>query len=328
MYRILCICVFLLATVLGRAQEKQPGGAYASQLKTSYMQLNPVAMSVYHELDSIFPLRFLANEGPADCGYWVNQFFSSEQDFEKYRPWLESLAGRLQQMKCYQSDVQRKDSGSVFEYSLTARCVTADPLQQDQLYFAFSREGASFYYRAHISGADFCYDGQSNDLNGQPRQDIADAMDALLQKYTGRKDAAKEKVVYDQTKVNYKYLTFISLGTWTSAGYRYVVPRCTEADYLRLRQAIASYSRTSPVRTSFNDVYWQYEEAAICIARPGKPALMIGVALKGTDLYILRIEGTQRYLMPRAWPEESPVWETKKYYRLTARKPLDPPAVK
>lgn len=327
-YRILCTYAFFLVTVFGYAQEKSTEIPSSSSWKTTYMQLNPTVMSVYHELDSIFPLRFLANESPADCGYWVNQFFSSKEEFEKYRPWLESLARRLQQVKSYQSNVQRKDTNDICEYKMTVQCVTPAPLQKDQLYFAFANSGVSFFYRARLSGADFCYAGLSNDLNGQPRQDIADAMDALLGKYTKRKHVTREKVVYDQSKQNYNYITFISLGTWASSGTRYIVPQCSEADYQRIRQAICSYSRTSPVRTSLNDVYWQYEEAAICIARPGKPALMIGVALKGTDLYILRLEGEHRYVMPRAWAEESPVWELKDYYRLTARKPLDPPAVK
>lgn len=296
--------------------------------KTSYMQLNQDIMEIYHELDSIFPLRYLANESPADCGYWVNYNFTSRKEFELYRPWLESLLKRMEGVDAYSRTTQTKDSVNNYLRATELSPTTPNNIQKDRSYLYITQDKVSFYYRAKIEGQDFHYNIKEDDANGQPRQDIADKMDALLNQYIKDKNVTTQPVKYDAARCNYKFVSFSSKYE-TAQGYRYIVPNCKPSDYQKFRNAIRSYSRTAPVRTSCNDVYWQYDESAICIFRPNTPnPLIIAAALKGTDLYLIRLEGYKSCFLPRAWAEDNPMWNFKDYYKLTGSKPLAPPAIK
>lgn len=295
---------------------------------TPYMQLNPAVMGIYNELDSIFPLRYLANESPADCAYWVNYTFSSSKEFELYRSWLESLLKRMDKVEAYTRKIVVTDSVNNYLRGTQLNLVTPNHVQKDYCYLYVNNNKVSFFYQAKIDGEDYMYRNNSNDPSAQPRQDIADKMDSLLGMYIHRKNVKVKPVDYDPNKCNYRYLSFLSSYNKPSHGSRYVVPNCTLSDYKRFRDAIRSYSRMSPVRTSCNDMYWQYDESAICTMRPNnqKP-LMVAAALKGTDLYLLRIEGEETCFLPRAWAEEDPIWLFKDIYEPLGCKPLAPPSI-
>ncbi len=301
----------------------------AHSWSTSYMQLNPIVMDVYCKLDSIFPLRYLANESPADCGYWVNYTFSSAKEFELYRPWLESLLKRLDKVETYTRKTLITDSLGHYERAMQLNLVTPNHMQKDYCYLYVKNKKVSFFYQAKIEGEDYVYRYDPSDPNGQPRQDIADKMDDLLGKYIHRKNVKEEAVSYDPRKCNYRYFSFLNnYNNKVSQGFRYIVPNCTQEDYKIFQNAIRSYSRTSPVRTSCNDMYWQYDESAICIIRPNKQKpLMVAAALRGTDLYLLRIEGDDSCFLPRAWADENPVWIFRDIYETMGCKPLMPPAI-
>lgn len=291
------------------------------------MQLNPVLMGIYHELDSVFPLHYLANESPAHCAYWINFNFSSREQFERYRPWVESLIKRLDKVEAYTRNINRTDSMEKYFNGVELVMKTPNSVQKDNCLFYISQSRMSFYYNACVEGEGFRFANNPDDPNGQPRQDIADHMDRLLGAYIHRKGVEKDSVYYPQDK-DYRYVTFNSTNGEPSHGYRYIVPGCTAQDFRVFSNAIHAYSRTAPVRASFNDNYWQYEAAAICIIRPNdqKP-LMVAAALKGTRLYLLRIEGEHTCFLPRAWAEEDLKWEIKKRHKLTERQPLLPPVV-
>lgn len=296
--------------------------------QTSYMQLNPTIMGIYHELDSIFPLRYLANESPADCGYWVNYDFSSFKEFKLYQPWLESLLKRMDKVDAYSRVTIETDSVSKYTHAIELNLTTPNNIQKDRCYLYVTNNKVSFHYRAKIESEEYKYQNKKDDPNGQPRQDIADNMDALLNKYIHRKNVKADSVFYDSSKRNYRYVSFSSKYE-LARGCRYIVPNCKESDYQKFQDAIRSYARINPVRTSCNDVYWQYDESAICVFRPNNPnPLIVAAALKGTDLYLIRLEGIESCFLPRAWAEESPVLENKEFYKAVARKPLAPPAIK
>ncbi len=295
--------------------------------KTTYMQLNPVLMDIYHELDSVFPLHYLANESPAHCAYWVNFNFSSREQFERYRPWVEALIKRLDKVQAYTRTTNLTDSMGKYLNGVELVMKTPNSVQKDNCVFYISQARMSFHYNACVEGEGFRFANDPDDPNGQPRQDIADHMDRLLSEYVHRKGVEKDSVCYPQDK-DYRYVTFNSTNGEPSHGYRYIVPGCTEEDFRAFSDAIHAYSRTAPVRTSFNDNYWQYEAAAICVIRPnGQNPLMVAAALRGTRLYLLRIEGEHTCFMPRAWEEEDLKWEIKERHKLTERQPLPPPTV-
>lgn len=205
---------------------------------------------------------------------------------------------------------------------------TTPATEQKDTYYLTDR-GVAFFYNARIKGRDFKYQPGVNDPNSLPRQDIADEMDALLNRYTKRKGTKKETVSYAPGKTRYNFVTFNSNVNNGCNGYRYIVPNCKESDYAEFRDAMKRHSMTSSVRTSSNDVYWQYEECAICVFIPGSTnPVMVGAALKGTDLYLIRTEGDGCCFLPRAWAEDSPVWDNSNTLHTTGRKALAPPVVK
>ena len=325
---LICGVLALSPIVEVMAKESKQDSANGMRLNTTYMQLNPKLMRVYHLLDSVFPYRYLANESPADCGYWVNYRFASAEEYNTYKPWLESLFSKLQTVQAYTTKIQLTDSANTNIKAIEMSCTTPNAIQKDHCTFYISNSRVGFYYNAHIDGEEFRYRSNADDPNGQPRQDIADSMDALLDKYIKRKNVRVEDVAYDDSKHGYGFVSFISNGKSVASGYRYIVPNCTWADYQKFKDAIRSYSLVNPVRTSCNDVYWQYDASAICIMRPnGQAPLMIAAELKGTDLYLVRVEGEKNCILPRAWAEDDQKWETKEIYKLKARKPLAPPAV-
>lgn len=312
--------------IMPASQQATAKESNQTRLQTTYMQLNPKAMRIYSLLDSIFPYRYLANESPAECGYWVNYRFSSPAEFQVYRPWLESLYNELQSIDAYTTKTLHTDSAGIFIKALETIPTTPNTTQKDYCSFYISNSRMGFYYGAHIDGESFRYRANDDDPNGLPRQDIADSMDALINKYIKRKNVRAEEVSYDEEKENYNFVSFISSGQGSASGFRYIVPNCTWADYQKFKDAIRSYSLINPVRTSFNDVYWQYEASAICIMRPeGQSPLIIAAELKGTDLYLVRVEGGTHFILPRAWAEDNLIWETKEIYKLKARKALAPP---
>ena len=317
-HRILFALLLVMASLSLTAKDRY---------QTTCMQLNPVLMDIYHELDSIFPLHYLANESPAHCAYWVNFQFSSRDQFERYRPWVESLIRRLDKVEAYKRNINFTDSINEYFNGVELVLKTPNSVQKDNCVFFISQSRISFHYNARVEGEDFRFANDPDDPNGQSRQDIADHMDRLINAYIHRKGVEKDSVYYPQDK-DYAYVTFNSTNGEPSHGYRYIVPDCTVKDFRVFSDAIHAYSRTAPVRTSFNDNYWQYEAAAICIIRPnGQNPLMVAAALKGMRLYLLRIVGDHTCFMPRAWAEDDLKWKIKERHKLTEHQPLLPPTV-
>lgn len=330
LFNHLFIAMVMLVCAVSSYAQKRKNQVAVQHLESRYMKLNSDVMQVYKELDSIFQLRYLANESPTDCAYWINYSFSSRDEFEKYKPWLESIMSRLQNVDRYSLTFGVVDSVDVYGRTLSAQLVTPNTVQKDQLTFFISNKRVGFFYRAMVGTEEIRDTGSPDDPNGQPRQDIADAMDLLLNEYINRKNVRADSVSYNERNVYYQYVSFVANGNGGASGVRYVVPNCTESDYAKFKNAIRSYAVVNPVRTSCNDMYWQYDASAIAIVRPDKkPPLIVAAELKGSDLYLVRAEGYDGMsFLPRAWAEEDPVWRMKDVYKLLARKPLDPPVVK
>ena len=65
-----------------------------------------------------------------------------------------------------------------------------------------------------------------------------------------------------------------------------------------------------PLLVSTNDVYWQYHEVAGRVRLSNGRPMYMGAALKGNNLYLVRVEGSTNGagVLPRAWAEKAPVW--------------------
>ena len=66
-----------------------------------------------------------------------------------------------------------------------------------------------------------------------------------------------------------------------------------------------------PLLVSTNDVSWQYHEVAVRVRLSNGRPMYMGAALKGNNLYLVRVEGSTNGtgVLPRAWAEEDPVWK-------------------
>ena len=80
-------------------------------------------------------------------------------------------------------------------------------------------------------------------------------------------------------------------------------------DYDRIYRFIRGYALSNSVTVASNDFLGTYEEIAIGVNQKNRRPLMVGAALKGTDLYLIRTEGDvgSHAWLPRAWAEDNPV---------------------
>lgn len=280
--------------------------AEAQKIQDSpYVHLNQTAIETFQELDHMFPLRYLRNEEQHLASYWVNYQFRSEKEARQYATKLMVIFNRLNSVSAYRKYTETVDTIGREGYGLSLTLKTDTYRQTDYLKFGFDNRKMYFYYRAGI-----------DDMkpSREPRQDIADDMNALLRQYVKRKGVASTKVDYND-KERYRFYSFAPkpIKGYT-IGVRYVIPNCTQKDFMKFHDKIQGYSMVSNVHTAFNDVYGQYEEAAIRVQQNSDRSLMVAVALKGTDLYLIRTEGDVGLLgyMPRAWAEKDPHWNINK----------------
>ena len=140
---------------------------------------------------------------------------------------------------------------------------------------------------------------------------MADAVDQMLNEYINRTDVIKKDVRFDGRRTNYNYLTFTKSSNCIPRcpGTCYIVPNCTTADYDRIYRFIRGYALSNSVTVASNDFLGTHEEIAIGVNQKNRRPLMVGAALKGTDLYLIRTEGDvgSHARLPRAWAEDNPV---------------------
>ena len=136
--------------------------------------------------------------------------------------------------------------------------------------------------------------------------------DSLFNAYAERKGTKEEDVHYQGNLV--RIICLIqgpNRGGRTTDGVKYVVPRCNERDYSRFYDLFHKYLKKVPLLVSTNDVYWQYHEVAVRVRLSNGRPMYMGAALKGNNLYLVRVEGSTNGtgVLPRAWAEEDPVWK-------------------
>ena len=97
-----------------------------------------------------------------------------------------------------------------------------------------------------------------------------------------------------------------------SEGCRYIIPKCTRADYQLFYDLFHKYLKKDVVYVASNDVYWEYEETGIRIRQADGRPLYMGAAWKNDKLYLIRLEGSHNGngVFPRAWAEDNPIWDS------------------
>ncbi|MBR1522021.1 MAG: hypothetical protein IJ635_12420 [Bacteroidaceae bacterium] len=295
---------FTLSLTATTAHAQSRNAWYGDQvMQGEYLTLNPELVSLFNTLDSIFPKHYLINEEPHCVGMWVDYSFKNLKEYRQYRPVIEKLIERLNQVPAYRSYTERLDSTGMEKYGITLTPKTDSYRQTDYAYLTVQPRRMNFHYFANINGMKMPWNR---------RQDVADAADELLAEYINRPDVKKETVIFDGTKTNYKFLSYHKPYdcTYRCSGTRYIVPNCTAADYDRLYRFIRSHALSESVTVASNEIRGQYEEISLGVNQATNRPLIVGAALKGTDLYLIRTEGDigSQAWIPRAWAEDNPIY--------------------
>lgn len=293
----------LLALPLLMANAQSRNEWYGKQaMQGEHLTLNPEMIEIFNTLDKTFPKRYLINEEPNHVGMWVVYKFKGRKEYEEYRPLIKKLIDRINRMPAYRAYTERLDSAGMEGYSIALTPKTDTYEQTDYVNLAIRPKEMRFHYRARID---------NTPMPWEQRQDVADAVDQMLNEYINRTGVTKKDIRFDGRRTNYNYLTFTKPSNCTlrCSGTCYIVPNCTTADYDRIYRFIRGYALSNSVTVASNDFLGIYEEIAIGVNQKNRRPLMVGAALKGTDLYLIRTEGDvgSHAWLPRAWAEDNPV---------------------
>ena len=177
--------------------------------------------------------------------------------------------------------------------------------QQDFLKLEASPTGVFFYYQTTNRFAQ-----AENDAI--PDQAIIAELEKLFNQYVSRRKTDKQEVhfhgAYGRVVHNKGYNND---PTAFSEGCRYIIPKCTRADYQLFYDLFHKYLKKDVVYVASNDVYWEYEETGIRIRQADGRPLYMGAAWKNDKLYLIRLEGSHNGngVFPRAWAEDNPIWD-------------------
>lgn len=135
----------------------------------------------------------------------------------------------------------------------------------------------------------------------------------LFNQYVSRRKTDKQEVhfhgAYGRVVHNKGYSND---PTAFSEGCRYIIPKCTRADYRLFYDLFHKYLKKDVVYVASNDVYWEYEETGIRVRQANGRPLYMGAAWKNDKLYLIRLEGSHNGngVFPRAWTEDNPIWDS------------------
>lgn len=276
---------------------------YGNQtMQGEYLTLNPELVSIFNTLDSIFPKQYVINEEPHYVTMWVDYSFKNRKDYERHLDTIRQLIERMSHLPIYRSYIEQIDSTGIERYAINLTPKTNTYEQKDYAYLTITPKTMDFLYSANINGMKMPW---------ERRQDVADAGDRLLDEYIHRTGVKQDTVAFDGTKTNYRRLSYTKPYDCIPhcTGIRYVVPHCTAADYDRIYRFIRSYALQNSITVTSNIVRrTNYEAVSFSVKQDNQRPLIIGAALKGTDLYLIRAEGEKgsQAWIPRAWAEDNP----------------------
>lgn len=289
---LLVVFIFMTCTNSANAQE-------------FYIE-NPEAMRIFQDLNRIFPRRYLTMRDIGRCEYWINYVYENQEDFEKHKAQIWHLFARLNALPTIHKYTEEIDSANVQCKNYSMTFPTKINGQEDYLSFSTNTRRLRFYFTSKNRMID-----RNADLVTD--QKVIDELENLFNEYVSRKKVEKEEVRY-RGKTN--YCVYESFPPYTQrgdvSGNRFIVAGCSERDYRRFYDLFHQYVKKDHVLAVSNDVYWDYDECAVRVRQSNGKPLFIGAAFKENKLYLIRAEGCPNGtgLLPRAWAEDNPIWET------------------
>lgn len=285
-----------------------------------YYQENAQAISIFNRLDKMFPLRYLVHNNLQYAYYHLVYYFKDSKDYEKHQAQINSIIEDLKEIKStrFMSDII--DSADVNSQKYILSIPTGILGQEDKLKLTFDRKMILFHYQSSNTLV------RNNPIPAQ-NPNIKSEAEALLEQFIKRKGVKELPVAYHN---HIRYVRSVWDRNYNPAsgshavvtkGTKYIVPNCTEKDFDLFRKQFRKYIRKDHCYLVENDVYWQFEESSLIIILPDGRSATFCAALRGTDLYLLRVEDTARNrgIVPRAWALDDPIWDANKHHNFKNR---------
>lgn len=291
-YWLMAVITVMVCTNHVRAQE--------------FYRENETAMHIFHELDRMFPKRYLEQRWMTGAQYWVQYWFEDHADYEEHRPKITEIFDQLDATPFLHKHTEETDSGDIMRKTYAMSLRSDIQGQQDFLKLETSPTGVFFYYQTTNRFAQ-----AENDAI--PDQAIIAELEKLFNQYVSRRKTVKQEVhfhgAYGRVVHNKGYNND---PTAFSEGCRYIIPKCTRADYQLFYDLFHKYLKKDVVYVASNDVYWEYEETGIRVRQADGRPLYMGAAWKNDKLYLIRLEGSHNGngVFPRAWAEDNPIWDS------------------
>lgn len=238
--------------------------------------------------------------------FWVQYWFEDHEDYEEHRPKITEIFDLLDATPFLHKHTEETDSGDIMRKTYAMSLRSDIQGQQDFLKLEASPTGVFFYYQTTNRFAQ-----AENDAI--PDQAIIAELEKLFNQYVSRRKTVKQEVhfhgAYGRVVHNKGYNND---PTAFSEGCRYIIPKCTRADYQLFYDLFHKYLKKDVVYVASNDVYWEYEETGIRIRQADGRPLYMGAAWKNDKLYLIRLEGSHNGngVFPRAWAEDNPIWDS------------------
>ncbi|MBQ9641930.1 MAG: hypothetical protein IJV06_10300 [Bacteroidaceae bacterium] len=294
------LALMLLSATAACAQKSTGNGTVPKDVETRFFKANPKALAIYNELCQLFPMSYLVNEHSYKADYKIQHAFRSRSERDRVMPRLQQIEAEIFRLPHVRRMTDDQPERNI--HILTMEMHGDLLRQRDYLSFQYDDEKVSFLYLASYKD----YVGPTPTQH----QDVADELERAFQTYTKRKGVRQEAVEYRGDKYRAYAVCGVNTNKYYAKGTRYVVPDCKADDFRRLSQLLKSHALKDDIKDLYCTVYGEYEQIALCCKLQNGAEACFGIALKGTDLYLVRTESRPggEGLLPRAWAESDPVY--------------------
>ena len=263
----------------------------------------PELVEIYEELNKMFPNSDYVILRQDEASYWVNRTTAISPDMrEKIKQIFLSHNLTFSEKEEVLSEQEKISRDMVF--SATLHGSKRD--QTNYVELLCNDEGLHFYYYSKLLKPVLSY--EANDR-------IAEEFDRLFAKYTSKKGVTNKPIVYDGYTYMYQLVTFNNSQQLKqhAEGIIYTVPNCKESDWKLFFDLMKGYAFKSGIKVAWNDVYRDYEAVEILVERENTIPIVFGATFRNGIMKLIRLEGTMDHniVLPRVWPEESPVFNPK-----------------
>lgn len=132
-YWLMAVTTVMVCTNHVRAQE--------------FYRENETAMHIFHELDRMFPKRYLEQRWMTGAQFWVQYWFEDHEDYEEHRPKITEIFDLLDATPFLHKHTEETDSGDIMRKTYAMSLRSDIQGQQDFLKLEASPTGVFFYYQ-------------------------------------------------------------------------------------------------------------------------------------------------------------------------------------